>query len=151
MQRFRSLPWHSFSVRVLWKGYLFSEMDFKLKWWKSCTPHVPPDRWSVRFSIQGQLVGYGDARTDFHLLYLETNVGQFHSIVKVWKLANIYPIAKGDQLLDVNKDLRPSSLTSTLCKIAEDVIISLHLKPLLLACMGSNNFNLSPVHVLLSP
>ena len=40
--------------------------------------------------------------------------------------------SKNHQVLDVNKDRRPISLTSTLCKIAEEVIISSHLKPLLL-------------------
>ena len=63
---------------------------------------------------------------------------------RVWKLANICPIPKGDQVLDVNKDLRPISLTSTLCKIAEEVIISSHLKPLLLACMDFNQFGFVP-------
>ena len=63
---------------------------------------------------------------------------------RVWKLANICPIPKGDQVPDVNKDLRPISLTSTLCKIAEEVILSSHLKPLLLACMDFNQFGFVP-------
>ena len=47
-------------------------------------------------------------------------------------------------MLDVNKDRRPISLTSTLCKIAEEVIISSHLKPLLLTCMDFDQFGFVP-------
>lgn len=55
-------------------------------------------------------------------------------------------------MLHVDKDVRPTSLTSTLCKVAEDVIISSHLKPLLLACRDSNQFGFVPaVHVLPLP
>ena len=43
-------------------------------------------------------------------------------LLRVWKLANICPIPKGDQVLDVNKDL----------------------KPLLLACMDYNQFGFVP-------
>ena len=63
---------------------------------------------------------------------------------RVWKLANVCPIPKSDQVLDVSKDLRPISLTSTLCKIAEEVIISSHRKPLLLTCMDFNQFGFVP-------
>ena len=63
---------------------------------------------------------------------------------RVWKLANMCPIAKSDQVSDVNKDLLPISLTSTLCKIAEEVIVSSHLKPTLLTCMDFNQSGFVP-------
>ena len=52
--------------------------------------------------------------------------------------------SKSDQVLDVSRDLRPISLISTLCKIAEEVIISSRLKPLLLTCMDFNQFGFVP-------
>ena len=63
---------------------------------------------------------------------------------RVSQLTNICLIPKSDRVLDVNKDLRPISLTSTLCKIAEEVIISSHLKPLLLTFMDFNKFGFVP-------
>ena len=47
-----------------------------------------------------------------------------------WKLADICPIQKCKQVTDINKDLRPISLSSTLCKIAEDAITKYDCKEL---------------------
>ena len=49
----------------------------------------------------------------------------------VWKLANITPLPKVKQVSDPKKELRPISLTSALCKIAEDFVVSDYIKPAL--------------------
>ena len=47
-------------------------------------------------------------------------------------------------MTDINKDLRPISLTSTLCKIAEDAIIKYDLKPTIMARLDCNQFGFIP-------
>ena len=47
-------------------------------------------------------------------------------------------------MTDINKDLRPISLTSTLCKIAEDAIIKYDLKPKIMARLDCNQFGFIP-------
>ena len=47
-------------------------------------------------------------------------------------------------MTDINKDLRPISLTSTLCKIAEDAIIKYDLKPKIMARLECNQFKFIP-------
>ena len=42
-----------------------------------------------------------------------------------WKFANIIPIPKAKPLREVNKDLRPISLTPVLSKVAEDYVVNL--------------------------
>ena len=61
-----------------------------------------------------------------------------------WKLPDICPIPKSKQVTDINKDLRPISLTSTLCKIAEDVIIKYDLKSAIMAHLDCNQFGFIP-------
>ena len=62
----------------------------------------------------------------------------------VWKLANVCPIPKRKQVLDINKDLRPISLTSTLCKIAEDFVITRDIQPTLMKCIDPNQYGFIP-------
>ena len=59
-------------------------------------------------------------------------------------MANICPIPKGKQVIDINEDLRPISLTSTLCKIAEDAIIKHDLKPAIMARLDCSQFGFMP-------
>ena len=54
------------------------------------------------------------------------------------------PIPKGKQASDINKDLRPISFTSTLCKGAEDTIIKHDLKPAIMARLDCNHFGFIP-------
>ena len=46
-------------------------------------------------------------------------------------LANVIPLPKVKQVLDLKKELRPISLTPDLSKIAEDFIVSGYIKPAL--------------------
>ncbi len=60
------------------------------------------------------------------------------------KLANICPIPKDKQVIDVNKDLRPIFLTSTLSKIAKDAVIKYNLKPAIMDRLDCNQFGFMP-------
>ena len=61
-----------------------------------------------------------------------------------WKLTNICPIPKVKQVIDVNKDLRPISLTSTLSKIAEDAVIKYDLKRAIMDHLDFNQYGVIP-------
>ena len=49
-----------------------------------------------------------------------------------WKDADIVPVPKQKPIIDVNKHLRPTSLTSIISKIAEDHIVETYVKPAVL-------------------
>ena len=50
-------------------------------------------------------------------------------VPRVWKLADVPPLPKVPTICDFIKDLRPISLTSTLSKVAEGIVIDKELKP----------------------
>lgn len=55
-------------------------------------------------------------------------------------LANVIPLPKVKQVLDLKKELRPISLTPDLSKIAEDFIVSGYIKPALEEEVALNQF-----------
>ena len=57
-----------------------------------------------------------------------------------WKDANIAPVPKGKPIRDVNKHLRPISLTPVLSKLAEDYVVEQYVKPAVLARVDANQF-----------
>ena len=65
-------------------------------------------------------------------------------VPKAWKIADVPPIPKARNITDFNKDLRPISLTSTLSKIAENIIIEYELKSKLLRKMDPKQFGFIP-------
>ena len=65
-------------------------------------------------------------------------------VPRAWKLADVPPLPKAPIVCDINKDLRPISLTSTLSKIAEGFIIDKALKPALLSAIDPNQFGFIP-------
>ncbi len=65
-------------------------------------------------------------------------------VPKAWKIADVLPIPKARNITDFNKDLRPISLTSTLSKIAENIIIEHELKSKLLRKMDPKQFGFIP-------
>lgn len=71
----------------------------------------------------------------------------FHNskVSQIWKIADVSPIPKTSNITDLNKDMRPISLTSTLSKIAEQFVIDLELKPKI----DPINFDLFQIHVQL--
>ena len=62
----------------------------------------------------------------------------------IWKCANITPLPKSSMLNDINTDLRPISLTPTISKIAEDYVVSNHVKPAVLNHIRSDQYGCIP-------
>ena len=63
---------------------------------------------------------------------------------KSWKRADINPIPKKTPVLDVNKHLRPISLTPILAKVAEDYVVEEYVKPAVLKKIDRNQFGTVP-------
>ena len=67
---------------------------------------------------------------------------------------NIVPVPKQNPVRDVNKHLRPISLTPTLSKIAEEFIVELYMKQAVLKVFSANQFGSVPksstTHALIS-
>ena len=71
-----------------------------------------------------------------------------------WKSADTVPIPKQKPIKDVNKHLRPISLTSILSKVAEEFVVAEYLRPSILKKIGDNQFGAIPksstTHALIS-
>ena len=65
-------------------------------------------------------------------------------VPRVWTIADVPPVPKFPTISDFNKDLRPTSLTSTLSKVAEDFVIERELKPVLLKSIDPLQFGFIP-------
>lgn len=61
-----------------------------------------------------------------------------------WKMADIVPIPKQKPVKEVNKHLRPISLTPILSKIAEEFVVEEHVRPAILKRIGDNQFGSIP-------
>ena len=61
-----------------------------------------------------------------------------------WKSADIVPIPKQKPIKDVNKHLRPISLTPVLSKVAEEFVVEEHLKLAILKKIGDNQYGAIP-------
>ncbi len=72
---------------------------------------------------------------------MSTTVTVYH---KSWKRANIIPIPKQKPISDVNKHLRPISLTPILSKLAEDYIVDEFVKPAVLKKVDPQQFGTVP-------
>ena len=62
----------------------------------------------------------------------------------IWKLADVVPLPKVPIVQDLEKELRPISLTSTLSKIAESFVIENEVKPTLLKVVDPQQFGFIP-------
>ena len=65
-------------------------------------------------------------------------------VPRVWKLADVPPLPKVPTICDFIKDLRPISLTSTLSKVAEIIVIKKELKPTILSSVDPVQFGFIP-------
>ena len=63
---------------------------------------------------------------------------------KQWKKADIIPVPKKKPICDVNKHLRPISLTPILSKIGEDFVLEKFIKPAVLKVIDNNQFGTVP-------
>ena len=57
-----------------------------------------------------------------------------------WKQANIIPIPKDKPIRDINKNLRPISLTPALSKLAEDIVIEKYVSHAVLEVVNQDQF-----------
>ena len=57
-----------------------------------------------------------------------------------WKWANIIPVPKEKRIQDINRHLRPISLTPTLSKLAGEFVIENYFAPAVLDVINPNQF-----------
>ena len=65
-------------------------------------------------------------------------------VPRAWKIADVPPLPKAPTVSDINKDLRPISLTSTLSKVAKGFVIYKELIPVLLSAIDPAQFGFIP-------
>ena len=58
-----------------------------------------------------------------------------------WKMV---PVPKLKPVIDINKYLRPNSLTSVICKLAQDFVVALHFSPAVLEVIDPNQYGCIP-------
>ena len=61
-----------------------------------------------------------------------------------WKEADVVPVPKQRRIDDINKHLRPISLTTTLSKLAEDHIVEKYVEPAVLQKIDPRQFGTIP-------
>ena len=62
-----------------------------------------------------------------------------------WKMADVVPVPKQKPVTDINKHLRPISLTPTISKLAEDFVVAHHIGPAVMEVIDPNQFGRIPV------
>ena len=65
-------------------------------------------------------------------------------VPRVWKLADVPPLPKAPMVCDFIKHLRPISLTSTLSKVAEGIVIKKELKSTIFSSIDPSQFGFIP-------
>ena len=61
-----------------------------------------------------------------------------------WKLANVIPLPKQKPVTDLNRHLRPISLTPSISKVAEDFVVILFVGPAVLEVIDLDQFGAVP-------
>ena len=61
-----------------------------------------------------------------------------------WKYADVTPLPKKMPVQNLKKDLRPIPLTPCLSKVAEDFVVTDHLKPTVMKVLDSNQYGAVP-------
>ena len=61
-----------------------------------------------------------------------------------WKYADVTPLPKKTPVQNLKKDLRPISLTPCLSKVAEDFVVTDHLKPAVMKVLDSSQYGAVP-------
>ena len=62
----------------------------------------------------------------------------------VWKLADLSPLVKQKPAVDLNKYLRPISLTPCMSKVAEDFVVCQYVKPAVLSVLDGSQYGAVP-------
>lgn len=61
-----------------------------------------------------------------------------------WKYADVTPLPKQKPIMDINKHLRPISLTSCISKVGEEFIVSNYIAPAILKIIDPNQYGAIP-------
>ena len=61
-----------------------------------------------------------------------------------WKMADVFPIPKQKPIRTINKDLRPISLTPTVSKLAEEVVVEQFIKQAIFKVVDPNQYGTVP-------
>ena len=61
-----------------------------------------------------------------------------------WKYADVIPLPKQKPITDINKHLRPISLTSCISKVSEEFIVSNYIAPAILKIIDPNQYGAIP-------
>ena len=62
----------------------------------------------------------------------------------IWKMADVPPLPKKKPVLELNKDLRPVSLTPCVSKVAEEFVVEDFVKPAVLDVIGESQYGAIP-------
>ena len=65
---------------------------------------------------------------------------QDQKLPDMWKLANVTPVPKNKPVTDINQHLRPISLTCSLSKLTEELIIEKFVAPAILESIDQNQY-----------
>ena len=63
---------------------------------------------------------------------------------RLWKLADVTPLPKTKPVKEIKKDLRPISLTPSISKVADDVVVTEHVKPAVLRSLDPSQCGAIP-------
>ena len=66
---------------------------------------------------------------------------QFRGTETAWKMV---PVPKLKPVTDINKNLRPISLTSVISKLAQNFVVALHFGPAVLEVIDTNQYGCIP-------
>ena len=62
----------------------------------------------------------------------------------IWKMADVTPLSKKKAVVDIQKELRPISLTPCTCKVAEEVVVNGVVKPVVMNILNENQYGAIP-------
>ena len=62
----------------------------------------------------------------------------------MWKMANVTPLPKTKLVQDLNKNIRPISLTPCLSNVAEECIVTDYIKPAVIKVIDPNQYGVIP-------
>ena len=62
----------------------------------------------------------------------------------IWKMADVTPLPKKKPVVDIQKELRPISLTPCPCKVAEEFVVNGFVKPVVMNILNDNQYGAIP-------
>ena len=62
----------------------------------------------------------------------------------IWEMADVIPLPKKKPVVDIQKELRPISLTPCTCKVAEEFVVNGFVKPVVMNILNDNQYGPIP-------